>query len=41
MEGGGPPQCYNEIKKPSAYRVNRQVTVNMVFTGKIFHENME
>ena len=25
MEGGGtppPPQCYNEIKKPSAYRVN-------------------
>ena len=25
MEGGGkqPPQCYNETKKPSAYRVKR------------------
>ena len=23
MDGGGKtPQCYNEIKKPSAYRVN-------------------
>ena len=21
MEGDGTPQCYNEIKKPSAYRV--------------------
>ena len=21
MDGGGTPQCYNEIKKPSAYRV--------------------
>ena len=26
MEGGGkhPPQCYNETKKPSAYRVKRE-----------------
>ena len=30
MEGGGkhppPPQCYNETKKPSAYRVKLPVT---------------
>ena len=29
MEGGGkhpPPQCYNETKKPSAYRVRQTVS---------------
>ena len=29
MEGGGsnPPQCYNEIKKPGAYRVKTKTSI--------------
>ena len=29
MEGGGTPPCYNEIKKPSAYRVKSITLISM------------
>ena len=37
MQGGGTPlpQCYNEIKKPSAYRVKHKDVIEM-----LLHDNM-
>ena len=28
-----PPQCYNETKKPSAYRVNKRLLFSQLFSG--------